>query len=225
MSLVADAPERRHRIESETPGETWSTLVVSASSVEEVHDLIVPAPGEGVVFVVEIKTTMEPARTQGMLQRFIEVMSRLPEGRKEALASMPVDDAVQLLNAALPASQGADALIGPFYDTKGLAQRWHISEQAVHKRADQAHKLLKVMTPDDVALYPSFQFDARGHLLPGLPAVIAAFAPVADRWTIARWLNAPSSRAGGRTPAELLRSGELPRVLSLAASFAGRLTR
>jgi hypothetical protein len=176
-------------------------------------------------FVYAIQLTSSEPQEQSAIQRMLELVSSLPQERKDALTTMPFAEALLLLNAALPSSRGTDELVGPFYDTKGLAGRWHISEQAVHKRADKAHKLLKVITKDDVALYPSFQFDARGTMLPSLPEVIDALSPaIIDRWTIARWLKAPSTRAGGRSPAELLRNGERDRALNLAASFSERLS-
>lgn len=118
-----------------------------------------------------------------------------------------------------------DGLVGPFYDTKRLSEHWHISEQAVHERADVDHELLKVVTKDGVALYPAFQLDLGGGLLPHLPEVWEAFAPgTADAWTIARWLRTPSARLDGRSPADALRAGDQARVLVLASSFSARLT-
>lgn len=162
--------------------------------------------------------------SQVLIQRAVALAIHLPEDRQESLAALSTTDAVRLVSAALPSNRTTDELVGPFYDTKGLAERWHISEQAVHKRADVAHKLLKVMTKDDVALYPAFQFDAGGGMLPNLPEVMEAFAPgVTDTWSVARWLKAPSSRLDGRSPADALRSGEQDRVLALASSFSKRL--
>lgn len=160
------------------------------------------------------------------VRRALELVTSLSPGKREALVDMPFADALRLLEIALPTNRAsADELIGPFYDARGLAERWHISVQAVHKRADKGKRLLKVLTKDDVALFPSFQFDAAGEMLPGLPAVMGALTPaVSDSWTIARWLKAPSSRAQGQSPAELLRAGQLDRVLTLATSFSERLS-
>lgn len=173
-------------------------------------------------YAIELDSS-EPQEA-AVIERALRLVAGLPPARRDALAAMPFQDALDLLTAALPAPAGSDELVGPFYDTEGLARRWRISAQAVHKRADKARRLLKVITADGVALYPAFQFDSRGGLLPRLPEVIDAFEPaVSDRWTIARWLAAPNPALQGRAPADLLREGEGDRVLAAAAALAGRL--
>lgn len=179
--------------------------------------------GVGAVFRYEIELDASQPQDERLIARLLEVAARMPEGRRRQLAEMPLPDAVELIDAALPMGAGTDELLGPFYDSRGLSDRWGISVQAVHKRAG-AHRLLKVITRDGVALYPAFQFDPRGGLLPHLPAVFDAFAPhIQDTWSIAAWLNAPNQRLDGGTPAHLLREGRAADVLKAAAVFAGRL--
>lgn len=127
--------------------------------------------------------------------------------------------------AALPIAEPYDELIGPFFDTVGLATLRGLSRQAIHAQMRRRH-LLGVHTTDGDLLYPSFQFTAAGDPLPHLREVLDILDPdAADAWGDALWLNAAVDRFGGRNAAQLLRQGDVEPVISAATHDAGQWAR
>lgn len=68
----------------------------------------------------------------------------------------------------------ANALVercGPFYDTDGLTTWLGLPRQQVHERRE-ARTLLGCPTAEGELIYPVWQFQDNGELLPGLPSVL-----------------------------------------------------
>ncbi len=75
-------------------------------------------------------------------------------------------------------------------------------------------------------VYPRFQFDADGQLLPSLSEVVGTLTPVvATTWTIASWITTPHVQLDGRRPIDACANGELDAVVELARQWAADLTR
>lgn len=72
-------------------------------------------------------------------------------------------------------------------------------------------------------LYPAWQFDHHGNLVPGLSAVLAILSSGADPWTIARWLRTRADELGV-DPMSWLSKGRDPAPV-LAAARADALRR
>lgn len=109
-----------------------------------------------------------------------------------------------------------DSRIGPFLDASGLQQLTGLDRREIDARV-AAGEILEVITSDQAHLYPSFQTSAGGGLLPGLAEVMGCLAEISDdRWDVALWLLEPSSRFNGLCAADILRAGDIARVVEAA---------
>jgi hypothetical protein len=98
--------------------------------------------------------------------------------------------------------------VGPFYSTTGVARvLGGISRQAVEDRR-RRQRLIALRTQEGTWLYPAFQFDDRGRLL---PAVVAAHRSLAvgriEAWTAAAALLGPQPELEGRSIRDHLAAG------------------
>lgn len=115
-----------------------------------------------------------------------------------------------------------DRLIGPFYDVAGVVRRLEISADAVQHRV-RRHQLLGCMTSDGTLVFPTFQFDQHGSVLPGLADILTILSGATDDcWQVALWLTTPSAQLHGQTPVGALKSQETQAVRLLAIRTAGR---
>jgi hypothetical protein len=113
--------------------------------------------------------------------------------------------------------------MGPFYDTAGLSLWLGITRQAVHDRV-RRRALLAVMTADGKTLYPAWQFNNAGQVVPHLREVLEVFRDVpAEDWSVAVWLTTPEEELDELTPAQwLLAGGAVEAVRALAMDVAAR---
>ena len=123
--------------------------------------------------------------------------------------------------AALPISHAFDDMMGPFYDTTGLAAWLQVSARTLHARV-QAATLLGCPLDDGGLVFPAWQFLDNGGVVPGLAAVLKILSSgTDDAWQIALWLNAPSSELRGTSArAWLLAGRRRGAVVSLATRRA-----
>lgn len=83
------------------------------------------------------------------------------------------------------------------------------------------HEVLGVRTADEQWIHPTWQV-SDAVVLPGLSAVLEAFAGH-PAWSVGLWLRTPREEFDGRTPHEVLTSGEeTASVAALAAEVAAR---
>ena len=97
-----------------------------------------------------------------------------------------------------------------------VASALHISRQAVDKRR-RNRKLLGVRRGATRWVYPAWQL-AKGHTVPGLPDVLHALRDH-DPLSQVTFFLAPEGFLGDRTPLEVLRAGDLVRVLKAAERY------
>jgi hypothetical protein len=162
-----------------------------------------------------------------------EITQHVKEGLEERLSPFdapgrsldgigsPKDLARRMLEI-VPIPSRWDDLLGPFYGTGQVAKiLGGVSRQAIADRRER-RTLLGLKTADGVMVYPTFQFDDRNQVLPGLAEILQAFRGSAvDDWTLAGWLVAPSKDLRDKTVIEWLRAGkDREVVLALARSFA-----
>ena len=112
-------------------------------------------------------------------------------------------------------------IIASALTTAQVARRLGLSRQGPHDRR-RNHQLLGVPHNSDW-LFPAWQLDARTRtgVVRGLPAVLAALAPL-DDWDRAFWLTSPAPELDRRTPIEALRDGEHDAVVLLAHAATER---
>jgi hypothetical protein len=136
--------------------------------------------------------------------------------------------AAERMLASLPSSRADNAwneLIGPFYDTSALTRWMRVSRQNVHAHMRRGN-ILGTQTADGELLYPAWQFDDEGHLLPHLADVLRILRRTSpDAWANALWLTAPVDRFNGYSAVQMLWNGEVAPVLDAARHDAGALAR
>jgi hypothetical protein len=193
---------------------TQSTAVPGSREGKVVHHAKAGKPGvaEFSDAVMAIVTKRMPALLEN-----VDVGSLpTPESAAERmLASLP----------SSPADNQWNELIGPFYDTSGLTRWLGRSRQNVHAHM-RRHNILGVQTADGELLYPAWQFDDEGHLLPHLAEVLRTLRAAApDPWANALWLTAPVERFDGHSAVQLLWNGQAESVLDAARHDAEALAR
>jgi hypothetical protein len=155
-----------------------------------------------------------------------ELMAVVAEQERAGLAPRnvlgdPGEFAERAVHTLAPVPSPWDALAGPFVQTDGVQARLGISRQAVASKAAR-RRLLRVVTSDDVHLYPLWQFEGRG-VVEGLSDVLALFPEQAvDGWTLAGWLRTPEPELG-EAPFDALVRGEVESVLTVARAAASTL--
>ena len=132
------------------------------------------------------------------------------------------EDVAESMAAVLPASHPFDDVIGPFYDSSGVARRLQVTTGTVQHRARQ-HQLLACPTAEGILVYPTWQFGTDGSPLPGLDRVLETMSEgTNDRWQVALWLRTASAQLKGETPHDALASGRTKSVELLAEQTAAR---
>lgn len=112
----------------------------------------------------------------------------------------------------------AEMLAGSL-STAELAGRLGISSAAVTKRR-QARRLVAFQLKGDWR-YPAWQLGPHGDVLAGVAQVWQALpVETADLLSLARWFTLPSRHLDA-TPLDLLRAGEVDRVVDAAAYVGG----
>lgn len=146
-----------------------------------------------------------------MEQRLLDAVAEHVHGRVSPdLSAGDLDRAVRALVAALPKGGHTSAeVLGPFYDTAGLMAWWAVSRQAVNQRVKD-RKLIAVPTDDSPRriLYPAWQFQPSGSLVPGVAQVLQTLAPA--RWdpiTTAGWFMGPGDDLDGLSASQWLLAG------------------
>lgn len=159
-----------------------------------------------------------------------------PRIRKQlgALAAADIDpsslgapeDLAESMAAVLPASHPFDDIVGPFYDTAGLRKWLGLTRQGINHRA-KSHQLLACSLEDGTFVYPTWQFDKNGAVIPGVHEALSMLSTgTDDNWQKALWFNTPSAQLGNRSPKDwLLKGRPLSPVIELAARTAARWGR
>ena len=111
-----------------------------------------------------------------------------------------------------------DAALGPFYDSAGLQAWLGAFADDVHELARDG-RLLSVPTAEGELLFPIFQFDSDGAVLPRLDEVLKVMRD-GDQgdWATALWLVNHDPH-DGTSAVELLQAGEADTVLLHAAQW------
>lgn len=132
-----------------------------------------------------------------------------------------LDAVVDAMASALPTGHVYDQLVGPFYDTAGLAAWLGVSRQALSKRVG-VRKLIACPLEDGSLVYPVWQFTG-GAVDPAMLRVWQALRAHGDPWTSAQWMCSDVAGAPGSSAVAQLRGGAAvdPVAAAAAADAAG----
>lgn len=104
---------------------------------------------------------------------------------------------------------------GGAYDLDQVRTLMHgVSRQRVDRRVKE-RTLLAVPGPSNRRVYPTVQFTRDGNVVEGLKPVLDAL-PTRNPWATLNFLVRPDSRLRGRRPIDLLKAGEIERVVDAA---------
>lgn len=133
-----------------------------------------------------------------------------------------VESIARSMAAALPTGHFYDQLVGPFYDTTGLAQWRGVSRRAINK-AVTAGSLIACRLDGRQWVYPTWQFTGTKTVHPHLISFWTTLRAAADPWTCAVWLRSPRSELGDRSAVDWITNGHPhEKALELAGAEAQR---
>lgn len=157
----------------------------------------------------------------GDLRAELEPMVREHLRLGHAPTDRPLDQLVRMMAAPIPRPSPWNDSIGPFYGAAGVRHLLGVTRQALAQQRSR-RTILALETSDRHLLYPTFQFDERRRVLPGLADVLAAVpAGAVDDWTLASWLNqSVLAELEGTVVAHLKGGGDAAPAV-LAATRAG----
>ncbi|HEY5892657.1 MAG TPA: hypothetical protein VIT91_05445 [Chthoniobacterales bacterium] len=92
-----------------------------------------------------------------------------------------------------------------------LEARFGLTPANLHKRRAE-HRIVWWKDARNRFHYPKWQFNAAGALLPGVQELLQAFRSQ-DEWRVMRYFLGPRDQLANRTPLDLLRAGEVEKVL------------
>ena len=124
-----------------------------------------------------------------------------------------------LSEARLAGLRGKKELIeaeGGALTVEEAADALGLTRQGVDRRR-RAGKLLALSMGKRGYLYPAWQF-TQGGTLPGLEETLDVFQDIGP-WAQLTWFISPNTRLGGESPLDMLRAGEIGRVVEAASVY------
>ncbi len=198
----------------------WSAL---STLTIDIIDALPRARDNGLMnTATALRSAHQGDAAQWLTQRLRELADQLPEFDRDLGNRDDVFD--RLVAAVVPPSRWSD-VVGPVYTGSGLARKLGITRQAIHNRTKQG-TVWALHTADNHVVYPASQFTADMSVFPELVRVLRCFDTAdVDEWTLASWLNAPTSELAGQSPLDAVRDADplsLERVLKCAKHAAAR---
>ncbi len=95
-----------------------------------------------------------------------------------------------------------------------LEKLFRLTPANLHKRRTE-HRIVSWKDAKNQFHYPKWQFNPAGALLQGVQEVLQTFRS-ADEWRVMRYFLAPRHQLDDRTPLDLLRAGEVDKVVAHA---------
>ncbi len=109
----------------------------------------------------------------------------------------------------------------PAFTAEQYAKKVGISRQAVLKRLKVGSLIAWKESSQNAYRIPSWQFDADGHLLPGMAEALKALnIPEFDEWAKILFFLQKRASLKGKRPIELIENGKPEIVAALAQSYA-----
>ncbi len=116
----------------------------------------------------------------------------------------------------LEAQQELPRKAGGLLSAENVGEVLRVSRQAIDKQR-QTGKLIAIPKGSNGYGYPACQFEAKGAIR-GLDAVLGALGP-ADGWAQLTFIMCANSSLDGCNPLDLLRAGQIERVVEAAGMF------
>lgn len=185
------------------------------------------APAEGVDFTWHLRPglTLTGADRNFIRALAVDIAERRAKGVPVVTDSEAPQDLAERALSTLPQHSRLAEDTGPFYNTASLKKWLDVSRQRLDTRVREG-TLLMCLTSDRQRVYPVWQFDIKGGVLPGIAEVIEVFRGVGlePGWAVAKWLNVPNPDLGDSKASALLAAGEVEAVVNAARHHAERMS-
>lgn len=99
-----------------------------------------------------------------------------------------------------------------------LNDQFRLTPATLHKRRSE-HRIVSWKDARNRFHYPKWQFNDAGALISGVQDVLQTFQSL-DEWRVMRYFLAPRHQLDDRTPLDLLRAGEVDKVVAHARAHA-----
>ena len=194
----------------------------SRGKVDKVDKLI--AWREEVEMSVAVEQPEASALTPSQRRLLSAIGAELARQDPSGSATERVDDIEAAARAAVDALVDTGTFwqehLGPVYDAKTVAVILGSPDKPVSRQAVSKRPLLALRTGNGRVYYPAFQF-ANGQPLAGLADLLSTIdEDLVSRWTLASWLVSPEGDLDGVSPIDVLRAGDVERVLRVAQAWA-----
>ncbi|MFS0884991.1 hypothetical protein [Aeromicrobium sp. 179-A 4D2 NHS] len=154
-----------------------------------------------------------------------DIAKRRSKGAPVVTDTGTPEDLAERALSTLPKHSRLAEDTGPFYDTPSLKKWLDVSRQRLDNRVKEG-TLLMCLTSDGKRVYPAWQFNHKGVVIPGIAEVIKTFRDVGlePGWAVAKWLNVPNPDLGDEKASSLLAEGNVDAVLTAARRDAERMS-
>lgn len=205
---TGDAPVYTYEVEKETFDERLRRSLPDDARLVIVTAKRYPASKFARHFKVKRRSgvVIRPQSGEPSIQAEVSHDAYRPDAKARALLR-----GVELVEQDLRSSGGA-------YSLAEVQTLMHgISRQAVNSRVREGN-LLAVPGPSNRAYYPAVQFKSDGKPVDGLKEVRQALG-TKNAWMMLNFLVSAEPKLNGRKPIEMMKAGELDKVLEVARRF------
>ena len=103
---------------------------------------------------------------------------------------------------------------GGSWTGEDLRKQWQLTAATLHKRRKE-HRIIYWRDPQNDFHYPKWQFTDSGALMPGIQDVLQIFKSE-DEWRVMRYFLGERDQLEGKRPLDLLRDGQIAKVVAHA---------
>lgn len=194
--------------------EGHQVLMLSAGSIGEAIEQLTDLPenitkGRGFVqgkFRIQVDFTDKKGEAKALVPR--------EDGARRSPEAPPFDPRAKGLELV----EKAKAAEGGYWSGEKLREIFKLTPSTLHRKRKE-HRIVFWRDARHAFFYPKWQFTDGGSLLPGIEEVLGAFKS-SDEWRIMRYFLTPRHQLGEKRPLDLLRAGEVEKVVPHAHAHA-----
>ncbi len=182
------------------------------AAMSEANELVLEIEQDASILRREKLSSQGRERIKNMLAKIEELQRQL----KPLLSSFSPESAGEKIIAEMQAAEG-----GAWTDIE-LREKFSLTSAVLHRRRKE-HRIVYWRDALNNFFYPRWQFTGAGALLPGIQEVLQTFQS-RDEWRIMRYFLGKRKQLGNQRPLDLLRSGEIAKVLVHARNHGAENT-
>jgi hypothetical protein len=180
--------------------------------MNDTNELVLDLEREVTRLKQEKLTTEGRQRVRNMLAK-IEVLQKQ---LRPLLSTFSPESAGEKIVAEMQMAEG-----GAWPDAE-LRKKFNLTSAVLHRRRKE-HRIIYWRDARNDFFYPRWQFTEAGALMAGIQDVLQIFRSQ-DEWRVMRYFLGPRKQLGGQRPVDLLRAGEVEKVLAHAREHGSENT-